>query len=134
MVNGLWRGLADGVAGVHYMFMGYLLVGGFIAWRWPKTIWAHALAAVWAILIVTTKVPCPLTALQNHFRENAGQRPLSDSFINVYIRGTFYPNGAQTLARVTIAVVIIGSWIGFVRRQRRPHPSAVPESVGSRGR
>ena len=37
-------------------------------------------------------------------------------------------------ARVTIAVVVIGSWIGFVRRQRRTHESAVPESVGSRGR
>ena len=114
-MNGIWRALADAVVGVHYAYMAYLVVGGFLAWRWRKTIWLHVAAVVWAVLIVVTKVPCPLTALQNHFRENAGQRPLSSSFINVYIRGTFYPADQQTLARVAIAVVVLGSWFGFLR-------------------
>ena len=26
----LWRGLADAVAGVHYAFMAFLVVGGFV--------------------------------------------------------------------------------------------------------
>ena len=125
----MWRGLADAVAGVHYTFMAYLLAGGFIAWRWPKTIWAHAVAVVWAILIVTTKVPCPLTALQNHFRENAGQRPLSDSFINLYIRGTFYPSDRQTVAQAATAVVVIASWIGLARVQRRRRPQPAPSAL-----
>jgi hypothetical protein len=128
-VDTLWRGLADVVVAAHYAFMVYLVIGGFVAWRWPKTIWAHVVTVAWAVLIVTTKVPCPLTALQNHFRESAGQRSLSDSFINVYIRGTFYPVDQQTLARVVLGVVIIASWIGFARLQRR-HP--VRERVGSR--
>lgn len=121
----LSRGLADAVVAVHYAYMAYLVAGGFIAWRWRRTIWAHAAAVAWAIAIVVTKVPCPLTALQNHFRESAGQRPLSDSFINLYIRGTFYPADQQTVARVAIGVLVLCSWIGFVRvhrsaRDRRP--------------
>jgi len=123
-VDTLWRGLADAVVGVHYAYIAYMLAGGFIAWRWRKTIWAHGVAVVWAVLIVTTKVPCPLTALQNRFRENAGQRPLSASFIDTYMRGTFYPDSEQTLARALAAAVIIASWIGFARLQRQPHPAA----------
>ena len=115
----VWRRLADGVAGVHYAYMAYLLAGGFIAWRWPKTIWAHGVAALWAILIVTTKVPCPLTALQNHLRESAGQQPLSNSFINLYIRGTFYPADKQAVAQAATAVIVIASWVGFARRRHR---------------
>lgn len=115
----LSRVLADAVVAVHYAFMAYLVVGGFIAWKWRWTIWTHALAVAWAIAIIATKVPCPLTALQNHFRESAGQRPLSDSFINLYIRGTFYPADQQTIARITLGVVVLGSWIGFVILGRR---------------
>ena len=118
----LWRGLADAVVAVHYAYMAYLIVGGFIAWLWRWTIWAHAAAVAWAIAIIATKVPCPLTALQNHFRHSAGERPLSDSFINLYIRGTFYPADQQTIARVVLAVIVLASWIGFALVQRRGTP------------
>ena len=131
-MDGFWRGLADLVVGVHYAYMAYLVVGGFLAWRWRRTIWLHVAAAVWAMLIIVTKVPCPLTALQNHFRENAGQRPLSASFIDTYIRGTFYPADQQTLARIVIAVVVVSSWIGYLRlRSRRSHGDRALVDAGS---
>ena len=128
----LSRVLADAVVAVHYAFMAYLVVGGFIAWRWRWTIWTHALAVAWAVAIIATKVPCPLTALQNHFRESAGLRPLSDSFINLYIRGTFYPADQQTIARIALGVVILGSWVGFaiLQRRRRHEEADAGESVG----
>lgn len=125
----MWRGLADLVVSAHYTFMAYLVVGGFLAWRWPKTIWVHAAAVGWAVLIVTTKVPCPLTAAQNHLREDAGLRPLSNSFINLYIRGTFYPADHQTIARIVIGVVVIASWVGFVRVQRRRGLGSGPDAT-----
>jgi Protein of Unknown function (DUF2784) len=122
----LWRELADGVAGLHYAFMAFLVVGGFLAWRWRWLIWVHVVAVVWAVLIVTTHIPCPLTALQNHLREMAGQRPLSDSFINLYIRGTFYPEGQQPLAQAVLGMVVLASWIGFQRRRRGRTPRDLP--------
>jgi hypothetical protein len=123
-VDILWRILAEVVVGVHYAYLGYLIVGGFLAWRWRSTIWAHIVAVVWAVLIVTTKIPCPLTALQNDFRENAGQHRLSTSFINLYVRGTFYPSGQQTFAQAAIASVVLTSWIGFavLRRSKLGSP------------
>jgi hypothetical protein len=114
-----YRLLADAVAGVHYAYLAYLLVGGFVAWRWPRTIVLHGIAAFWAVLIIATPVPCPLTAAQNAMRERGGQRPLSESFINAYIRGTFYPAAHDTEARVVVAGVVAVSWIGFALRMRR---------------
>ena len=114
-----YRLLADGVAGVHYAYLAYLLAGGFVAWRWPRTIVLHATAAVWAVLIIATPVPCPLTAAQNALRERGGQLPLHDSFINTYIRGTFYPASHDTEIRVVVAGVVAVSWIGFALRMRR---------------
>ena len=113
-----YRLLADGVAGIHYAYLAYLLVGGFVAWRWPRTIVLHAIAAVWAVLIIATPVPCPLTAAQNALRERGGQPPLRESFINTYIRGTFYPAAHDTETRVLVAGVVAVSWIGFAVRMR----------------
>jgi uncharacterized protein DUF2784 len=122
-----YRLLADGVAGVHYAYLAYLLGGGFVAWRWPRTIVAHAFAAFWAVLIIATPVPCPLTAAQNALREWGGEPRLTDSFINTYVRGTFYPADHEFETRVVVAGVVVVSWAGLVlrhlrgrRRDRRP--------------
>jgi Protein of Unknown function (DUF2784) len=114
-----YRLLGDAVAGVHYAYLAYLLVGGFVAWRWPRTIALHAIAAVWAVLIIATPVPCPLTAAQNALRERGGQPPLRDTFINTYIRGTFYPAAYETETRVVVAGIVVASWVGFAVRMRR---------------
>jgi uncharacterized protein DUF2784 len=114
-----YRLFGDAVAGVHYAYLAYLLVGGFVAWRWPRTIALHAIAAVWAVLIIATPVPCPLTAAQNALRERGGQPPLRDTFINTYIRGTFYPAAYETETRVVVAGIVVASWVGFAVRMRR---------------
>ncbi|MFN2518083.1 MAG: DUF2784 domain-containing protein [Jatrophihabitantaceae bacterium] len=122
-----WGSLAQSVLALHYCYLGYLVSGGYLAWRWPKSIVAHILAAVWAVLIVVTKVPCPLTALQNNLRERADQRPLGASFIDTYVRGTLFPADRIGLAQALVGVVVLTSWAVFayavrppVQRTRRP--------------
>ncbi|MGI8760478.1 MAG: DUF2784 domain-containing protein [Jatrophihabitantaceae bacterium] len=121
-----WRWAGDAVVLVHFGFLAYLIAGGFLAWRWPWTIWLHALAAGWAFLIVVVRVDCPLTALQNVFRAHAGQRRLGAGFIDTYVRGTFYPQGERMAAQAAVGVVVLGSWIGFaiLRRRARRAPTA----------
>ena len=106
-----WRILADATVAVHYGFLAYLLLGGFLAWRWPRTIVTHVAAAIWAVLIVTTSVPCPLTAAQNDFREHAGLNPLPKGFIELYVRGVLYSPSAEPLAQSLLAAVVLLSWI-----------------------
>ena len=117
-MNRAWSWLAEGVVVLHFAYLAYLIGGGFAAWRWPRSIVAHVLAVGWAVLIVVTKVPCPLTSLQNSFRERAGQQPLSGSFIDTYARGTLFPAGAIGLAQALVAIVVALSWVGFAHAAR----------------
>jgi hypothetical protein len=118
-VDGFFRVLADAVVPVHYGFLLDLISGGFLAWRWPRTIGLHLLAAVWATLIVTTGMPCPLTALQDELREAGGEGPLhGGGFISRYVRGTFYPTDQRTVAQALVALVVLASWGGLIARHR----------------
>lgn len=120
-----YRLLADGVAGVHYAYLAYLLGGGFVAWRWPRTITAHLVAAGWAVLVVAAQLPCPLTAAQNALRERVGEPRLGDTFINTYVRGTFYPAAHETQVRVAVAGIVAASWAGPLLRRDRGRVSRV---------
>ena len=116
-MNVVWRALADVVVGLHYAFLLYLVVGGFLAARWPRTVWLHLAAAVWGTLIVTTRVPCPLTAAQNFLREQGGLRALHGGFISGYVKGTIYPARFETLTQAAVATVVVASWVFLVHHR-----------------
>ena len=118
-VVAVWRWLAVGVAGLHYAYLAYLLLGGFIAWRWPWTITTHGLAAFWAVRSITGAVPGQLTWLQNEFRQRAGLPPLTGGFVDTYIKDKLYPADQELAARVIVASLVIASWLGFVLMMRR---------------
>ena len=64
------------VLGLHFGYLAYLVLGGFLAWRWPRAIWAHLAACGWGVLIVLGQVNCPLTWAEDRARQRAGQAPL----------------------------------------------------------
>jgi hypothetical protein len=108
-----YRWLALAVVGVHFGYLGYVVVGGFVAWRWPRTITVHVMGAVWGLLVISGALPCPLTWLQNVLRRDAGEPALMGSFIDTYVRGVFYPAGREAVAQLVIAVVVGLSWAGL---------------------
>lgn len=124
-MQAIWRWLADAVAGLHLAYLAYLICGGFLAWRWRRTIGGHAVAAAWGAVIVTTSAPCPLTALQNNLREHAGQAPLGASFIDTYVRGRFFPADRLGLVQVVVGLLVLVSWVGYGRGIRHHRPSPV---------
>jgi hypothetical protein len=107
--------LADLAIALHAGYLVFLVVGGFLAWRWPRVLWAHLVAAVWALGIVTVGQPCPLTDLERHFRPSVGQR----GFIDRHVEGVVYPEGHTTTARIAVAVLVTVSYAGLVHRRRR---------------
>ncbi|GAA1268715.1 DUF2784 domain-containing protein [Saccharothrix xinjiangensis] len=112
------RGLAELVMVVHFGVLGFLVVGGFLAWRWPKVVYFHAAMATWGLLVVLFPIACPLTWLENTFREAAGQEPLAVGFIDTYIDGVLYPDSAARPVQVLVALVVLGSWVGLYLRRR----------------
>jgi ABC-type dipeptide/oligopeptide/nickel transport system permease subunit len=127
-----WRLLADAVVGVHFAFLAYVIVGGFLAWRWRWTIVTHVLACIWAALIIFVKVPCPLTALQNQFREWAGENPLRAGFIHNYVTGHLYPSGDARVVQVIVALIVLVSWVGYARRWRGTSAQRQEPTAGHR--
>ncbi|MGW4120199.1 DUF2784 domain-containing protein [Nocardia sp. NPDC004711] len=122
-----YRLLADATAIVHFLFVAYVVVGGFIAWRWPRTIWLHLLAFGWGFSTVLFTIECPLTNLENWARHRAGEAGLPASgFIDYYITGVLYPRSALEEVRVLVVICVVVSWVGLYLLSR--HRAATQRS------
>lgn len=109
-----FRLLVDATVVVHMAFLVYVTIGGFFAWRWPRTIVLHVAAVVWGFGTVLLGLNCPLTHLENWARRRAGEQALPPSgFIDHYLTGVLYPANAIGLMRALVAACVFASWIGF---------------------
>ncbi|MCF6469059.1 DUF2784 domain-containing protein [Nonomuraea sp. MG754425] len=115
----MYRLIADVAMVAHFAFLAYLVVGGFLAWRWRRTIWAHLAAVAWGLLSVTIGVECPLTLLEDWGRRHAGEAGLPASgFIDHYIEGVIYPEEYTNLVRLGVAVLVLFSYAGYLLRRQ----------------
>ncbi|WP_232716749.1 DUF2784 domain-containing protein [Gordonia metallireducens] len=109
-----YRVLADGMAVLHMMFLLYVMFGGFIAWRWPRTVVLHLAAVGWGIASVGIGLGCPLTDAENWARHQAGEKGLPPTgFIDNYLTGVIYPDSALGLVRGLVAALVVVSWVGL---------------------
>jgi Protein of Unknown function (DUF2784) len=116
-----YRLLADGVVVVHFAFVVFVAVGGLLAWRWPRMLWAHLPAVVWGVGIVAIGYACPLTGLERHFRRLGGEHTSGRGFVDRFIEGVVYPERYTSLLRALVAVLVIVGWAGAVNKVHRPH-------------
>jgi uncharacterized protein DUF2784 len=124
-----YRALTTAILVLHFAYLAYLVTGGFLAWRWPRTIWLHLLAAAWAFTVVAARLICPLTYAEDWARRRAGEAGLTQGFIDRYIEGVLYPEGYAVLMQALAATAVVVSWVGFAvltagrrrRRQTTPH-------------
>jgi hypothetical protein len=115
-----FRALVTLIVATHFVYLAYAVFGGFLAWRWPRTIWVHLAGAVWLFLVVVAHLDCPLTWAEDQARQRAGMPPLAYGFIDEYVNGVLFPRGWTTTAQAVVALLVLGSWAGFgVLRHRR---------------
>jgi hypothetical protein len=114
---------ADLVVVLHLLFIGFIVGGVFLTWRWAVIIWAHLPAVIYGALVEFAGFACPLTLLENHLRQRAGQAGYRDGFIAHYLVNVIYPpgltHGMQIGLGVLLLVVAIIGYSGFLRRHRR---------------
>ena len=104
---------------VHFAFLGYLVVGGFVALRWRHTIWLHVPAVLWGIAITAGHLDCPLTGLERWGRAKAGMAPLPpDGFIAHYIVGVLYPASWASFVPAGVFALVVVSWVLYGRRRQ----------------
>jgi len=121
-----YKWLATLVLSAHFAFLAYVILGGFLAWRWPRAFWPHLVVAAWGLAVVAIPLTCPLTYVEDWARRKAGEEGLGEvGFIDRYIEGVLYPERYTRLLQVAVAVVVLGSWLGallirnITRRKRQ---------------
>jgi uncharacterized protein DUF2784 len=117
---------------LHFAFIGYVVIGGFLALRWRRTIWLHIPAVIWGSAIATKRVDCPLTWLERWARARAAMAPLPpDGFIAHYVTGVIYPVNWLIGVQVVSFAVVALSWGLYFRPHvsRRRHDGGVTRGV-----
>lgn len=126
----IFRVIGDVAMVLHFLFLAYVVVGGFIAWYWPRSIWVHLGCALYGFAVTVVGWVCPLTLVENWGRERAGQAGLADAgFIDHYLTGIIYPDNHLVSIQVAAGGVVAVSWVGFLfllwrRRARTRVPAA----------
>jgi hypothetical protein len=121
-----YRFLTVAILVLHVGWLGYVVFGGFLAWRWPRALWPHVGAVAWGVALIAAGLECPLTKAEDWSRQNAGEPALTAGFIDRYVEGVIYPEGYTGLVQVLVAVVVTISWAGtyeILRRRTERTPS-----------
>jgi hypothetical protein len=134
-VTEVWLVAFGVVVVIHAGFLAYVLLGGFVAWRWPRSLVGHLAVLGWSLAGLLVPVACPLTGLENELRRLAGRPVLRTGFIDQYVEGVLYPARFTPLVRGLVVAVIVVSWVGLYQRwpTRRPEPGFAGVVQGRNG-
>ena len=103
----LYQFAADFVLLLHFAFIVFVLIGGFLVFIWHWLIWLHIPAAIWGAVFVMMGWICPLTPLENSLRRAGGGNAYSDSFIEHYLVPVIYPSGLGREMFIAMGVTVI---------------------------
>ena len=115
--------LADGVLVTHIAYVGFvviglvlILLGGFRGWSWVRNRWfryAHLAAIGLVVVQAWLGIVCPLTTLEMHLREKAGDATYQGTFIAHWLHRLLFFNAPPwvfTLCYTAFAFAVIASW------------------------
>jgi len=111
--------LADAVVVLHFTFVVFVVLGGFLALRWRWVWWPHLAAVAYGAGIVLIGWSCPLTDLERALREAGGDEPSTRGFVERYLEGVIYPGDRTPTMRALAAVAIAVSWALLLHRHQR---------------
>ena len=110
---------------VHFLFILFVIIGGFLSHKNKLVRIAHISSVIWAVYAeVSPGVICPLTTLENYFGNHAGLATYKEDFITRYLIPIIYqenvPNNVQfILIGVVILINIIAYLIYFMTKSKK---------------
>lgn len=102
-----YRLAADLVLVVHLGFILFVLGGGWLCLHRGYWAWLHLPAALWGVWVEWAGWICPLTPLENHFRQMAHGRGYHEGFIEHYLLPLIYPGPLSTTVRWGLAAGVV---------------------------
>ena len=108
--------LADLAVLLHFCFVLFVALGGFLVLRWFRYVWLHLPAAVWGALIEFQGWICPLTHLENRWRRAAGERGYEGGFVEHYLMAVLYPDGLTRTVQIVLGLLVIAINVAIYAR------------------
>ena len=122
----MWSLLADALVVIHFAFTAFVVFGGFLTWRWPKAALAHIPALAWGCWVELSSSICPLTPLESHWHDLAGEAHYSGGFLAHYLGRVLYPPGLTWhIQWVLVAILVAINSIAYGRLVARVRWSRV---------
>lgn len=118
----MYRIAADLVVLLHFLFVLFVVAGGFLVLRSPRVAWLHLPAVIWGIGIEWLGGICPLTPLENHLRRLGGQAGYDGGFVEHYILPLLYPVGLNRTIQLWLGLLVLlvnaAVYIRFIMQRR----------------
>ncbi len=117
----IYRGLADLIFILHFCFVLFVVFGGALVLYRRFFLPLHLPALVWGILVELFQLPCPLTSLENQFRQLGGEAGYAGGFIEHYLSAVLYPSVTPQFQMFLGALLIAVNLLiyAFVFKRRR---------------
>lgn len=136
----LYRLLADAILIAHFAFVIFVLFGGALVSRYPHLLRVHLLALLWGIAVQWADWICPLTPLENRFRQLGGEAGYSGSFVEHFISKALYPEHLPLELRYLLGLVLIAvnaaiyGYVLFHKWQNRRSARLWPANTNRNGK
>ena len=98
---------ADAVLLIHFGFILFVLLGGFLAWKWAWVPWLHLPAVGWGAIVALCGWYCPLTPLENALRRAGGSETFAGGFIEHYLLQILYPVGLTRSGQMVMGATVL---------------------------
>lgn len=108
----LFRLATDVTLVLHLAFIAFAVFGGLLALRWRWIALVQLPAAAWGTYVELAARSCPLTALENHLRAQAGEVGYAGSFIERYLLPVIYPEVLARETQFALAAVVLAVNLG----------------------
>jgi Protein of Unknown function (DUF2784) len=128
----MWYGYAaDGVVTIHIVYVGYVILGQLLIilaapmkWQWARNPWfrfTHLLAIAIVAVEAIQGWTCPLTTLEGHFRDLAGQAfDGSESFMGKLLHNMLFipsiPQAVLDTGYVATCILVIQGLVMYPPR------------------
>jgi hypothetical protein len=119
-----FRILSDATVVLHLAFVAFVLFGGLLVLRWRWVAGLHLPAVAWGAWIEFAGTVCPLTPLENWFREQGGRDAYSSGFVEHYLLPVLYPDALSRELQWGLGsiVLLVNAAVYAVVFRRRTHP------------
>jgi hypothetical protein len=118
--------LANLTVAAHLAFVAFVVLGGLLVLRWPRVMWLHLPCAAWGALVELGGWICPLTPLEQEFRERAGEGAYGTSFLEHYVIPLLYPGALTREIQIGLGLGVVALNVAIYAAVWRKRARAAP--------